>query len=607
MSKAKVSSVSALPRAVTLALLAFFAATNLLKADECEHDSKYVIEHPPRKWALVIGNADYHELTRIPSSATDAEKMRELLASLDFSVTPGVVTSRRQLEDDYLVPFRSQIQRGDLVVVYFSGHGFSHGPFNYLAPTLLPKKLQAKDLTQSAVSVEALEDFFACRPGQLGCISPGLLVMILDACRSVTSVEVTDPDGTSTVGKGSMADPLLANETNVLIAFAARPGHSAEGSTVAGQLSTFTKNLVPFLAVEGLEIGSVFKEAFTDVIAETEGAQNPGLVDWNKSVAFLKPSQAELEGERTAWCAALDTQDPKQVGRYVRRNALSRYAFAAREWLADNPQTPLAPGFTLASPAAIDRAWRGNDDMARVAVRRAELPLAFPRQVDSALWDRVSLPSGTDMSDTMLGLVPSGTSATDLRGGKTRATQRPAFDAVVFQAHGSAVLLRDSRAFVDATSPSAATRQLAFGTALEVRSIEKRANNIYWLEGQVAGTHETLFVPLSPQAPPEPLELGHSLREILVPPQGGTLPDVVEPGPLTAALKELGAAGKKVSWVSLASSESDDEEARDALEGRLTHVRYVLTRSGVDGRRVTAVTRATDVPSGWIRIRIFGY
>jgi hypothetical protein len=339
MGKAKSSALSALARTVTLALLDLFVAVGALMAAGFEPDSKYVAEHQPRRWALVIGNAEYQDLAPIPSSASDAAKMRDLLSGLDFSVTTGVVTSRRQLEDEYLVPLRAQIERGDLVVVYFSGHGFSHGPYNYLAPTLLPARLEAKDLTQTAVSVEALEDFFACRPGQLGCVSPGVLVMILDSCRSVTSVAVADLDGTTTVSKGSMAEPLPANETNVLIAFASRPGHPAEGSAAAGQLSIFTKHLLAFLGVEGMEIGTAFKEAFIDVLAETGGTQNPGLFDWSKAIVFLRPSQADLDGERTAWLAVLDTKNPSQIGRYVLRHALSRYAFAAKEWLADHPQT----------------------------------------------------------------------------------------------------------------------------------------------------------------------------------------------------------------------------------------------------------------------------
>jgi hypothetical protein len=598
MNKANFSSSSA----VALALLALSISPDLLRADGLEPEPKYVTARPPHKWALVIGNADYQNLAPIKSSAKDAEAMSKLLESLGFKVTPAVVTSRRQLEDDYLGNFHAQIQRGDLVVVYFSGHGFSHGPYNYLAPTELPIRLQAQDLTQFAVSVEALEDFFSCRPGQLGCVSPGLLVMILDSCRSVTSVEVTDPNSTLRVGKGYAAEPLPANATNVLIAYAARPGHPAEGSMIEGELSTFTKHLVPSLDTEGLEISSAFKDAFTDVLDETNEAQNPGLVDWNKSVAYFKPSQAELDGELTLWRAILDTNDLTQVRRYVRRHALSPYAFAAQEWLEDHPQELLATGFTRASPAAIDRAWRESDTQDRVAVRRSELPLAFPRQVDSDL-----RPSISAMSDTELGLVPSGTSAKDLRIKQVLAAHQHTFDASVFQAHGSAVLLRDTQAFVDGVNPSKDTRRLPFGTTLQVISIERQKGNSYWLKGQVTGTNETLFVPISPKTPPAPLELGHSLREILIPPQGGALPDLVDQEPLTAALAELKAYGKTVSWISLASSTTDDDKARDELEGRLVHVRYVLTHHDVNGQRITSVTGVAEVPSGWIRIRIFGY
>lgn len=558
------------------------------------------LEKEPRRLALVVGNPDYASLDDIPSSAVDVRKIADALEDLSFEVTETKFTSRSQFED-LLVDFRQKVDVGDLVVVYFSGHGFSHGPFNYLASTAIAQPIFETDLLDSAVALEELEDFFSCPPRKLGCRSPGLLVFIIDACRTFTAVNVKKKDGDQTVAKGTPASPEpVNNATNVLIAFAARPGSIAAGTTAADQPSTFTKHLVPVLRTEGMDLEEIIEEAAAAVFVETH-TQNPGKIDWNKARAFLRPTEQILAKEREAWETAVSDGRKEQVEFFLIRHAISRYAAAARKWLAENPHGMSAGGFTLASPVAIERAWR-EDSEESVAVRRTQLPLGFPRVIEQNVSARIH-----DASDAELGLVPSGTTARDLRRMVARSGDLP-FDAAATEALGVAVALREQKALIESASGKGKrTIDISAGTPLRVLSVEKGGDRGIIVRAEVPGTEGPVRVSLSRSVPVAPLELGRSLREMILPPSEGPFPDLANTVPLEEAIAQLRESGHVVTWVSLAAGRHGENEDPEDLAARVAHVRYVLSRNQVDGRRVTAIMNIDEVPEGGIRVRLFGY
>ena len=556
-------------------------------------------EVAPGRRALVIGNSAYQQLEAIPSSAVDARRMAELLRGLGFEVTEGVFESVRQLEDDLLVPFKNGIRTGDMVVVYFSGHGFANGAFNYLAPVTLPRSVSVPPpLTRSAVPVESLQDFFSCRPEQLGCQSPGLLVFILDACRSFTRVEVRELTGTNKIFKGGGDFSRASSATNVLIGFAAEPGVTAEGTAATDQPSTYTRYLLPALGLPAVDLEKSFDEAATLVRIETNDSQHPGLSDWSTTDAFLQPSPQQLEDERTAWRVAFATGTRKAVAHFLLRHAVSRQAALARRWLDEHLEDVSSGGFTLVSPLGVDMAWRPGAGSERLAVRRTELPLAFPRQVERIV---------EDPSAESLGLVASGTSVAQLRAMAAHGATDFAVES--FAVNGKAVLLEDAPAFAGFASgperkPAA---RLAAGTSVRVLSLEARGDNEVLLQAEVAGFNRALWVPITRANARPPVELGRSLREVRIAPADRHSSDLVDPALVLARLDELRSTGHAVTWVSIAAGEPAAGEAAGDLEARVAHLRYALREQGMDGKAMTVVIGAGDVPVGSIRVRIFGY
>jgi uncharacterized protein (TIGR02145 family) len=127
-----------------------------------------------KKVALVIGNSNYKHMEYLSSPKADARAMVTKLESLDFSVTHVY-----DLDEAHMLPaikkFQRTISAGDIVFVYYSGHGGQVDKESYLIPTSVDTR-DENAIRYHAVKVEEI----------LRRLSNGgakLNVLILDACR----------------------------------------------------------------------------------------------------------------------------------------------------------------------------------------------------------------------------------------------------------------------------------------------------------------------------------------------------------------------------------------------------------------------------------------
>ena len=75
-----------------------------------------------RKIALVIGIGDYKYNAKLKNSVNDADAMESTLKYIGFIVTKKTNATHDEIEDAILSLKRS-IQPGDMVLLYFAGHG----------------------------------------------------------------------------------------------------------------------------------------------------------------------------------------------------------------------------------------------------------------------------------------------------------------------------------------------------------------------------------------------------------------------------------------------------------------------------------------------------
>jgi len=586
-----------------------FAALSCLASSAVDD---YLFEREPKRIAIVIGNESYTNLQSIPSARNDAEQIAERLRGLCFDVEDCYMNVRtlQQFEYEILPKFGQKINEGDFVVFYFSGHGFSHGPHSFLAPVEIPLSIEEKDVTRQAISVEAFEDYIA---GRL----PGLILFLIDACRTIPGFIVRSASGQNVVGKSYSLPTRYDSGVNTMIAYATRPGYISWGSAEPGHLSVFTRALVDHIGAEGKVFGTCFDDVAADVKVWTDSQQAPGLYDWSETDPYLRPNTQNLSDLKEYWTSVLETGNYQRIKVFSLRYSVSRQAAAVRKWLNDHREETRASNFTLASPEAIDRAWRPGGG-SRVGIRRLSLPLAFNRSIEESQQKALR-----EFSDAEIGLVPSGMTReriAALRTGQKYVAEnlapelknRPlypdslAFSLACIDAHGSVVAIDD---FLGRTMPlrsAEVVQRVPFGTQLNLEGVTIKGDNTLWLKASISNQPDPLYIPIEPGTTPLPLELGHSVREVVLPPRANSIPELVDPAPLVQALRELKGQGWKITWVSLATAPAEEEREEQGRAARVANAERILKAFGIDGRRITSVAGRTDVAGDGVRVRLFG-
>ena len=208
-----------------------------------------------RRVALVVGN-DAYQGNPLKNSANDATDMSAVLTELNFQVQLVLNSTRAQLEQA-IERFVLSLQKDDVVLFYYSGHGLQLEGENYIVP-IEYRAITESDAKYAAYSLSAIVDRITSK-------SPSLSIVILDACRD------NPYSRTRSFGRGLA--PMTASN-GVFIAFATAPGQTASDNQ-AGKNGLFTGHLLDGLAEPGLSIDTLFNRVRRKVYSESQGKQLP--------------------------------------------------------------------------------------------------------------------------------------------------------------------------------------------------------------------------------------------------------------------------------------------------------------------------------------------
>ncbi|KRQ04932.1 caspase family protein [Bradyrhizobium manausense] len=543
-----------------LRLFVFFFVVLISSAVAQTSDPRFTTEAPVKRFAFVIGNADYATAEKLPGSIADAKTIASKLRNVGFDVKE---LDNFKDRDEFLVQFDAfldSIRPGAFVVFYFSGHGFTYRGESYLVPLQFPSLVDADDVFYTFLSATALQDKINLR-------KPGLLLMLLDACRNVTA-SVREPGGGDVaVGKG-LASLLTAR--NNIIGFSSAPGSTSIGSA-SGGLSKYTEGLAAHLTTPGIEINEVQRLTVKDVRDSTGGRQSPWMSSSFTVYVHFNPDEQTKKVYQVQWLAALDRDNERAVTDYLELYGLGPYANAARTWLAERSKK--AATFTRLSPEEIDLSWtfaKGNGTVA--TVKQFKMPLGFERTASSAL---VGPDPGAPLHD---------------RVASTFANQ-------------TAIALGPitGRAAPDATAP--ATTNLSFGDKIKVESYHVQSG-IVWLKA-VGKTSTSFWVPLPESGiPPRDVTIGSPLEEFdLLPGPGPALANEEQIDRLIVNRK-----GSQIKWVSIAMPEragrsAAEQKAATEIRVRAAHAAYLISKVIPTGR-ISLVEGVNGIAEP--RIRLFG-
>jgi Caspase domain len=216
-----------------------------------------------KRVALVIGNAAYQNVEKLPNPANDGATIAATLKDAGFDVVDSrhdlpAAETRSALRD-----FADRARDADIAVVFYAGHGIEVDGANYLIP--VDAKLERDtDVYDEAFSLDRV--LLAIEPAKK------LRLVILDACRdNPFSKNMKRTVASRAIGRGLAR--IEPGSPNLLIAYSSKAGSTAADGN--GRNSPFTTALARHLTTPGLDIRRAFGFVRDDVLKETGNRQEP--------------------------------------------------------------------------------------------------------------------------------------------------------------------------------------------------------------------------------------------------------------------------------------------------------------------------------------------
>lgn len=228
-----------------------------------------------KRFAFVVGNGGYANVTRLPNALNDANATRAMLQEAGFDITPALDLSLAGLRGALDV-FVDKVRRGGpdaTALVYYAGHAVQLDGANYILPTDIRPQIGSNIAEQSL----SLSDILRRLDGA-GAKSK---IAILDACRDNPfagrqvarglALQIVDGANEGISSEAGLA--RIDSGSGTFVAFATSPGSTAADGT--GANSPFTTAFLREAREPGLAVEQIFRRIRLAVYDSTNGTQIP--------------------------------------------------------------------------------------------------------------------------------------------------------------------------------------------------------------------------------------------------------------------------------------------------------------------------------------------
>jgi hypothetical protein len=226
------------------------------------------------RYALIIGNDEYFEVSTLEKAVADAQAMNAELSALGFETTLATNVGRRAF-NIAVAEFTRKLSPGDTAVVFYAGHGVEIDGENYLLPTdiIAPSDVQKGLVSSESVALSSLLE-------RVRATGVRTTLAFIDACRDNPFASKAGRSIGSARGLARIAAP-----EGTFVVYSAGAGQQAldrldDADTNAN--SVFTRNLLPKLSQPGLELRDLVADLRVEVrdLARTRNhAQFPAYYD----------------------------------------------------------------------------------------------------------------------------------------------------------------------------------------------------------------------------------------------------------------------------------------------------------------------------------------
>lgn len=249
------------------------------QAEQAAEAQRVAALNSGKRKALVIGNDLYRNVPKLDNARSDARAMGQSLQSLGFKVTVALDLTERGMKET-LRNFKSTVQGGDEVVVFYAGHGVQLGASNYLLPVDIAGQDEAQVRDEAIQMQRILDDMQEQRTG--------FMLMIVDACRD-NPFKVA---GRSIGGRGLAPTSAATGQMVIFSAGAGQQALDRLGPTDKEPNGLFTRLFLREMQKPGQPVDRVLRSVRSEVarLARSVGhEQTPALYDQSLGDFFLKP------------------------------------------------------------------------------------------------------------------------------------------------------------------------------------------------------------------------------------------------------------------------------------------------------------------------------
>ena len=236
-------------------------------------------EQSVQKFALVIGNSAYTNLTPLSNPVNDASDIALVLEHLGFTVDKVLNGTLEQMEDAVMrLKDRLNAAENGYGFFFYAGHGVQSGGENFLIP--VNANIPGENfLRNRAMSIQQVLD-------DLNDARNGLNVVVLDACRD-------NPFGWSRGGNRGLSI-VTRQPADSIIVYATSAGQTASDGT--GRNGLFTSQLINNLATPGIDVNEVFRRTGQDVAKASNNNQVPAIYSQFFGTAYFGETPVDFQG-----------------------------------------------------------------------------------------------------------------------------------------------------------------------------------------------------------------------------------------------------------------------------------------------------------------------
>ncbi|CAF3536292.1 unnamed protein product [Rotaria socialis] len=218
-----------------------------------------------RKLALIIGNDNYSALhNKLNHSINNAQDLSDVLKKIDFNVTTACNLTKQEIITN-IIDFSGTISNGDIVLFYFSGHGYEVKKKNYMIPVDDAVIETERDIQDFSVNIERTLSRLVTRN------SSYVTILILDCCQPYW---LQPPTTSRSTARGKSLDEIQPLPGS-FIQFACVANQTVDDSGERDRNCLFTKHLLDNIGRKNVDVADIFLDISKNVYHESNRSQKP--------------------------------------------------------------------------------------------------------------------------------------------------------------------------------------------------------------------------------------------------------------------------------------------------------------------------------------------